>query len=210
VITRDGLVAEYLFNGNAHDTSGNGFHGVVQGATPAADRFGNPNSAYAFDGKDDWIVVAPPPRLTNVELTVSVWVRYNATKFEGWWHDCIICQDDGDDNDRSRRIFQLSTSGDWVCWHRMGEVPDLCSIEPVVPGVWYHLAAVFENGVHKLYVNGVLNASRRHRLGAHAEEPLHIGRKGTPETDFYFNGAIDDIRMYDRALGEAEIQSLLV
>ena len=32
----------------------------------------------------------------------------------------------------------------------------------------------------------------------------------TPETDFYFNGAIDDIRIYDRALGEAEIQSLLV
>ena len=113
MITRDGLVAEYLFNGNANDTSGNGFHGVVQGATPAADRFGNPNSAYAFDGKNDWIVVSPPPRLTNVELTVSVWARHSATKFERWWHDCIICQDDGDDNDHSRRIFQLSTSGDW-------------------------------------------------------------------------------------------------
>ena len=129
MITRDGLIAEYLFNGNANDTSGNGFHGVVQGATPAADRFGNPNSAYAFDGKNDWIVVSPPPRLTNVELTVSVWARHSATKFERWWHDCIICQDDGDDNDHSRRIFQLSTSGDWVCWHRMVEVPDLCSID---------------------------------------------------------------------------------
>ena len=42
MITRDGLVAEYLFNGNADDTSGSGFHGVVQGATPAADRLGNP------------------------------------------------------------------------------------------------------------------------------------------------------------------------
>jgi len=69
MITRDGLVAEYLFNGNADDTSGNGFHGVVQGATPAADRLGNPNSACAFDGMDDWIVVSPPPRLTSVALT---------------------------------------------------------------------------------------------------------------------------------------------
>jgi hypothetical protein len=50
MITRDGLIAEYLFNSNADDTSGNGFHGVVQGATPTADRSGKPNSAYAFDG----------------------------------------------------------------------------------------------------------------------------------------------------------------
>src|SRR4026208_640560 len=90
MITRDGLVAEYLFNGNANDTTGNGIRGVVRGATPAADRFGNPNSAYAFDGKDDWIVVSPPPRLTNVELTVSVWARYHARKFDGWWHDCRV------------------------------------------------------------------------------------------------------------------------
>ena len=92
----------------------------------------------------------------------------------------------------------------------MVEAPDLFPIDPIVAGVWYHLAAVYGNGVHRLYVNGVLNASRRHRLGAHAEEPLYIGRKGTPETNFYFNGGIDDIRIYDRALGEADIQSLLV
>jgi len=65
MITRDSLVAEYLFNGNADDASGNGFHGVVHSATPAPDRFGNPNSAYAFDGKDDYIVVSPPPNKSS-------------------------------------------------------------------------------------------------------------------------------------------------
>lgn len=45
MITRDGLVAEYLFNDNADDTSGNGFHGIVKGAKPSHDRFGNANSA---------------------------------------------------------------------------------------------------------------------------------------------------------------------
>ena len=89
MITRDGLIAEYLFNGNADDTGGSGFHGLVNGATPGPDRFGTPNSAYTFDGKDDYIIVSPPPRLTNVALTVSVWARCDASKQRGW-HDSTI------------------------------------------------------------------------------------------------------------------------
>ena len=51
----DGLVAYYPFNGNADDESGNGNHGTVNGATLTIDRFGNENSAYSFDGIDDYI-----------------------------------------------------------------------------------------------------------------------------------------------------------
>ena len=208
MISREGLVAEYLFDGNADDTSGGGFHGLVNGAMPVPDRFGTPNSAYMFDGKDDYIIVSPPPKLTNVALTVSVWARYEAPK-QRWWHDCIICQDNGDDDDRSRRIFQLSMLQDRIVWHRMVEAPDPFTIDPVTPGVWYHCAAVFGDGLHKLYVNGALNNSVRHRLAVHADEPLYIGRKGTDEKFFYFDGVIDDIRIYNRALTGEEIQSLL-
>jgi len=161
-----------------------------------------------FDGKDDYIIVSPPPKLTNVALTVSVWARCEAPK-QRWWHDCIICQDNGDDDDRSRRIFQLSMLQDRIVWHRMVEAPDPFTIDPVIPGVWYHCAAVFGDGLHKLYVNGALNNSVRHRLAVHADEPLYIGRKGTDEKFFYFDGVIDDIRIYNRALTGEEIQSLL-
>ena len=51
----DGLAAYYPFNGNANDESGNGSNGTVYGATLVADRFGNPDSAYQFDGVDDVI-----------------------------------------------------------------------------------------------------------------------------------------------------------
>ena len=128
MITRDGLVAEYLFNSNADDTSGSGFHGLVSGATPGPDRFGTPNSAFMFDGKDDYIIVSPPPLLTNVALTVSVWARCDAPKQRGW-HDSIICQDNGDDEDNSRRIFQLSMLWDRIVWHRMVEAPDPFTID---------------------------------------------------------------------------------
>ena len=51
----DGLVVWYPFSGNANDQSGNGNHATVYGATLTADRFGNPNSAYWFDGVNDYI-----------------------------------------------------------------------------------------------------------------------------------------------------------
>ena len=49
------LLLEYEFSGNALDTSGNGLHGTVNGATLTTDRFGNANSAYSFDGTNDFI-----------------------------------------------------------------------------------------------------------------------------------------------------------
>ena len=53
----NGLVAGYDLNANANDVSGNGNHGVVNGATPTTDRFGNANSAYFFDGVDDIVEI---------------------------------------------------------------------------------------------------------------------------------------------------------
>ncbi len=75
-IPSDGLVAWYPFNGNANDESGNGNHGVVNGATLTADRFGNPNSAYHFDGVDDFIrlVKSDTADFSN-GFTISFWVQ---------------------------------------------------------------------------------------------------------------------------------------
>merc|ERR1711925_26361 len=49
---RDGLLAHYPYSGNANDQSGNEYYLEVNGSTPVEDRFGMPNSAYAFDGQD--------------------------------------------------------------------------------------------------------------------------------------------------------------
>lgn len=43
-----GLSSYWPFDGNANDYSGNNNHGVINGATPAPDRFGNPNRAYSL------------------------------------------------------------------------------------------------------------------------------------------------------------------
>ena len=204
---RDGLVAEYLFRGNALDTSGHERHGVVHGATLTADRFGAPDSAYRFDGLDDHVVVSPPPVLGPGAMSLSVWARFERRKLNGW-SNCIIAQDDGNDDDQSRRVFQLSVWDRHVVWHRM-----ICARDPqcrawIRFGEWYHLAATCADGRHILYLDGVRQDSVDTRFWTHAEQPLHIGRKGTVEPHFFFRGAIDDVRVYDRALAGDEVLAL--
>ena len=64
-IPTDGLVGYWSFSGNADDESGNNHHGTVNGATLTQDRFGNPNSAYSFDGVNDYIAIAPSSLVDN-------------------------------------------------------------------------------------------------------------------------------------------------
>ena len=70
----DGLVAYYPFNGNADDDSGNGKNGTVMGATLTTDRFGNANSAFSFDGVDDYIDIGSFP-INFDYTTVSFWIK---------------------------------------------------------------------------------------------------------------------------------------
>lgn len=68
--------AYFPFNGNALDSTGNGHHGLVMnGATLAADRFGQPNSAYFFDGVDDYRELANPLGLQAMEYTFELWLN---------------------------------------------------------------------------------------------------------------------------------------
>ena len=75
---KDGLVAYYPFNGNASDESGNGYDGTeFGGVAPTTDRFGNADSAYSFDGVDDFVTIpsAPFNFSSQSALTVSAWVK---------------------------------------------------------------------------------------------------------------------------------------
>ena len=204
---RDGLVAEYLFRGDADDTSGHARHGVVHGATLTTDRFGAPGNAYRFDGVDDSIAVHPPPPLAADAMSVSVWACYERRRLEGW-SNCIVAQDDGVDRNQERRVFQLSTHDRHIVWHRMTCERDPECKRVVRFGEWIHLVATVADGRHTIYLDGVRHDNVDGGFRTHADQPLHIGRKGTIEPHFFFRGSIDDVRLWDRALSEAEALEL--
>ena len=204
---RDGLIAEYLFDGSAADTSGNGHHGVVAGAVLTTDRFGRPNNAYQFDGVDDAITVDPPPQVRGRALSVSVWVRFDQRSLGGWTN-CVIAQDDGNDEDQSRRVFQLSLLRGHVVWHRMVRARDPIHRRRTRFDRWYHLAATTDGEQHTLWIDGVRVDAITDSMRFHPAQPLHIGRKGTAERHFFLKGAVDDVRIYDRVLTDANVSAL--
>ena len=80
-IPTNGLVGYWPFSGNANDSSGNNLNGTVNGAVLTEDRFGNPSSAYSFDG-NDYILVNDDDLLSfpNNEFTFSFWVNPTLTQ----------------------------------------------------------------------------------------------------------------------------------
>ena len=94
----DGLMAYYPFTGNANDSSGNENHGTVNGATLTTDRLGNANSAYSFDGEDDYIKVPNSQSIDVAGNTISI----------AAWAYCTGSVSSGYIVDKYRNIYNLS------------------------------------------------------------------------------------------------------
>jgi len=72
-------VFSFPFNGNTLDESGNNNHAENFGATLTEDRFGNPNSAYYFNGNDAFMEIPPIADLASVgDFTICVWVKHES------------------------------------------------------------------------------------------------------------------------------------
>ncbi len=213
-----GLVAHYPFNGNANDESGNGNDGTVNGATLAVDRFGTANSAYSFDG--DGYIRKSDLSLALEDFTISLWL--NATDIPSWYRQAFsIHSGGGGGNAGDRNIsvqfdseedlqITLSTSDGGRGVSVAGRV--------IVPQEWYHVAFERDSDRLKFFMDGQLIA------GSSDTQPTFEITNGYLEIGApnYWNGGwtqngrdqakwkglLDDIRIYNRALSEAEIQAL--
>ncbi|MEP3387504.1 MAG: LamG-like jellyroll fold domain-containing protein, partial [Reichenbachiella sp.] len=190
----NGLVASYPFNGSANDESGNGFHGTVNGAILTTDRFGNENSAYSFDGVNDNITVGEYARFQG-EVSIGVWVLSNT--FSGTQKIIDLPQFKFTTFDESLQIDILDNTGSNIHYNNV----DLLS------GTWIHLFATYDGVTLKTYVNGEEASSEEMNLTLDdVIGTTYIGSSSFP--DIYFNGKIDEILIYDRALSASEIASL--
>lgn len=176
----DGLVAHYPFNGNANDASGYGNHGTVYGATLTADRFGNLNSAYSFNGIDNYIEVPNSDSLNPGAVTVSAWCKVSAFGESGSanvckWQALVFKQSLWVSNNH----YYCVNLGDWDgiwrfgadTWTITGFHSGAVSIESIRLGEWYHIVGTFDAQEVKLYINGVLQQTSP--TGA----PLNAGSK---------------------------------
>jgi Concanavalin A-like lectin/glucanases superfamily len=208
------LLAKYTFSGNANDESGNGNHGSVYGATLTEDRFGNPNSAYMFDGVDDYISLGDNDNLRPKYLTLTAWI--SSTSHKSGYHNGMVIF-------RSRPygyalalnyFFNDSAYIGQVSFHGyvskenyyFYESPDTI----YNTGDWFFLCLTYDGYNFKGYINGQ-NICQDNVFGEsliyYSPGGVSIGRDGDIPYNYY-EGKIDDICLFDRALSEQEIQNL--
>lgn len=193
-----GLVAYYPFNGNTLDESGNANNGINHGATPTTDRFGNPNSAYSFDGADDFISVATSliPTAGN-EYTVSVWFNLNEIKLQEfisqWTYSNI------------NNSFYLGMYNENFRFTDNWSSINIGST--IATDHWYNLVAIATPSNAYLYLNGNLVAEKGSPFIYTGLGDVAIGKQ-SEWNDEFVNGKIDDIRIYHRVLSIDEIYDL--
>lgn len=197
----DGLVAYYPFSGNAVDASGNNNDGIVYGPSLTEDRFGNTNSAYWFDGKNDWIQVNHSNSLNITdELTISVWIY--GESFEGidtFFHKLNVyglhynhlCPPECDN---AFNLFLSPPPGSF----------NVFSYEFFPqPETWYNITATYDGNHVKFYIDGELEKQFNYYEKIRADYSfIVIGGWGQRNN---FHGVIDDIRIYNRALSKLEV-----
>ncbi len=192
-LAEQGLVAYYPFNGNADDESGNGNYGTVQGATLTIDRFGKPNSAYSFDGLDDYVEMQSP--LTLSEFTFSLWIK---TQMDGSIDNKIpYTINDGTGHQYGLQGNSGGALSIVVDGEEVNEFDWAFELD-----VWTHIVVTFDGLNIKLYKDGILTET-----WAIPGMPITgILIIGDPQSAW--DGEIDDIRIYNRVLSETEIQEL--
>ena len=206
-VPSNGLVGWWPFNGNANDESGNGNNGTVNGATLTSDRFGNANMAYYFSGAGCSTYIACNVNTSGITNGVSI----------GFWAQrigpgCI-----------SPRIMNFYAPSDGpgthvFAWTNGINNPSMAFVTSTLTSpfyqynnisnsTWAHIIYTNDGTNAKLYQDGLLLSSNISTGIVTLAGNANFGRMTNPANDA-FNGSLDDIGIWDRALTECEIQDL--
>jgi len=209
-IPTDGLVAYYPFNGNANDESGNGLNLDIIGSPELVpDRFGNSNSAYDLDGiNDSFYHDRNDLLLLKSESTFNVWIYNDGIDDD---EDVIISTVDSPDIGGYQIALRITSNS--IRLELRNPNPYRCDVtySPSFVSKWIMITGVHDQNHLRLYVNGELQQEldANFEVNFEGSNNFRIGDNGhAVDARRLFNGIIDDIRIYDRALSESEIQEL--
>jgi hypothetical protein len=206
----DGLIAYYPFNGNANDESENLNHGTVYQAVLHNDRFGTPQSAYKFDGSNDYISVASNTLFDVNEITLSAWINVAAFPLTGD-SGKIVMRDDT----ASSRIFQFRVLQDGTIGFIALDKPvtswdiNVVTTKQIELDQWYHVVATFdETKGGNIWVNAENWGYDNEFSGSLSSGTAPIVLGGSSINPKALNGILDDVRIYNRCLSDIEIKEL--
>jgi hypothetical protein len=224
-VPSNGLVGWWPFNGNANDESGNGNNGVVNGATLTNDRLGNGNKAYSFNGLNNYIEVANASSLqfSASTQTISFWLKIPSLPapvdeqgiFEKMDQHLAI-----DITGNAAQGFQIHFDSNGNISYRIksgnGSSWSLLAIPSnmILLNQYSHVVFVNDNDSIRSYLNGIRLSGTKITPGTTIglnSNPLLMGKElwtSLGANMDYFDGDLDDIGIWDRALTQQEILNL--
>jgi len=195
----------------AQDSSGNGNNGALQGNPQWVD--GQLGGAWQGDGTAVYIRVPHSESLmVNDAITVALWLNGGAPP------DQVICKSDGTGTGwQSNYAIRLEDQAPArrINWRgRAVANQSLTSVSPLPNNEWVHLACTFDLSVvtNKIYINGALDAENTATLPlSPGSGNLYIGADQYPANGarWWFQGMLDDVRIYNQALPEGQIQAIM-
>ncbi len=219
----DGLVAYFNFNGGTlKDSSGLHNDIVLNSATMTTDRFGNANNAYLFDGTSSYMTVKNASSLNPDNISLFAIVKVN-----GFYTGSC------DGNQVLSKGYPYNTSGFYAmqffdyssncgvpatninnetfsAYYGNGAGASVSADSVIIKtGTWYYLTYTYDGTTAKFYINGVLKDSVNQTAAfTPNNNDLFIGKHENPPYPYFFNGVIDEIRIYNKALKPGAVLAL--
>ncbi len=185
------------------DTSGNGLHGTASRNTADISVPGVLGKAFAFGGIIDYIRVQDAPLLSpSGELTICGWFVFNQPGQNAglvWKHNYNFA------------LYTVSQRVRFSVWNEAAQESRAWFSTSLLKPGWNYIAAVFDGAESRLYLNGAAAGAAGAPISGGIRDrdgDLYIGMRPDGVGDVYFEGVMDDIRVYDRALSFPEIQDM--
>ena len=204
---KKGLVAYYPFNGDAKDESNNLNHFTVNGATLTKDRHGNPDRAYAFDGVNAYMEAPNHPSLQLTQFTLSVWINPTSRQ-QGAVNPILLKDRHGPAGENFGLWFGVGNKVGIQLYDEGASRVGLTSEKSIALDSHTMCVVTAAKQNLKIYIDGELDGTLEfNSVPSIDQHPLFLSYDGS---GYYpkFNGIIDDVRIYNRALTEAEVKEL--
>ena len=197
------------------DKSGNGNTGTLtsmaQATSPVAGKIGQ---ALSFDGTDDWVNTTTDVGGLDAK-TFAGWFKWNS--LGSGWQLMVMDSDPDFDGDQYVGLITSSSDENYICMFQAhnGGLSRFLTCTDFAPSlnIWYHVAGVIDKADNslRLYINGALYSTYQNAaVGASTfyNPSGGAGIGGKTSAGYYFNGNIDDVRIYNRALSATEVLQL--
>lgn len=198
-----GLLGYYPFNGTPNDVSANAANLTNNGAVLTTDRFGTANAAYSFNGVNQNLINNTPNFTFNPasSFTYSFWYNRNVTSVNG-----VLIMNATNAAGNFIWLFQAGATNSQYGTNKQ-QSSWFWAQTTSTTNVWTHIVCVYNAGAMTLYKDNVpvATATFTHTNVTSANMPLYVGR-GVGGN--YYNGKMDDVGIWDRALTPCEINDL--